>query len=341
MRIGIRSYGHYRDHLEGQGGVDLRNTVHYAHFLRSEGHDVRFFNEAQGIDGVDVVLDAPRENCANICATNHIHSFFFPFSRYSLEIPSVMSNPCYHRGQFMLSSPYRHGYNMAKSQLSDFKYKHLLFLPLPYPDDLCPANLSPGFQRDTIFWGNKGNFAPEFGQENRYDLITNGLNTLKALVRLNNRSDFRVVFVLDSLIRSTRREWRSEVESLISQLKNVERLEQVTWSEYVEIMSRTKINTHIGGLTSGINECLFTQSVPAVPEKFIFFQDVAEELKILPPAEVATADEIYEAYERLWFDERYYLHIHDAFQDVFVDHRTEGLRKYWQKAMEELEDAIR
>ena len=147
-----------------------------------------------------------------------------------------------------------------------------------------------------------------------------------------------MVFALNGWITTTREEWRGEIEDLISQLKDVRRLDQVTWTQYVNIMSKTKINTHVGGLTSGINECLLTQSVPATPEKFIFFQDVAKELKIMPAPEVATTEEIYEAYERLWFDESYYLQVRDAFQDAFVDHRTDGLRNHWKTAMEKLQD---
>lgn len=341
MRVGIRSYGSYREHLESVGSIDLRNNIQYAHFLRSEGHEVCFFDEnAREVVGFDVVLDAPRERCGHIRAAHHIHSFFFPFDRYSLEIPCALSNPCYHSGQFILSSPYKHGYTKAKDQLADFNYKHLLFLPLPYPDDLCPVDLVPGFQRDVIFWANKGNFSSDYGPEWNMHFITNGIETLKALVRLNRRANFKTVFLLDHLIRETRVDWRGEVLDLIHQLKDVERLEQVPWSQYVRLMARTKINTHVGGLTSGINECLFTRGVPAAPEKFVFFQDVAAELKILPPAETATADEIYDAYERLWFDEKYYSYVHDAFQDVFVDHRSAGLRKHWQQAIEELNGAV-
>jgi hypothetical protein len=168
--------------------------------------------------------------------------------------------------------------------------------------------------------------------------ITNGIETLKALVKLNKKVDFKMVFALDQYIRTTRPEWRGEVNDLISQLKDVTRLEQVTWTQYLDIMSKTKINTHVGGLTSGINECLFTGSVPATPEYFIFFRDVAKELKILPNPEVATADEIYDAYERLWLDETYYLKVRDSFQEAFVDHRTAGLRNHWKNAMEELQN---
>ena len=339
MKIAVRSWGNNRDNLNGFGGLELRYTVNYAHFLRSEGHEVHFFDDRRGCDSsYDLAIDAPNNNCGSVKAKFHTHNWFSPRTNFLVGNVNIQSNPCYHRGQMVVSDPYRYSYDNAMRSEVEHNFKHILFLPLAYPDDLLPSNLVPGFERNIIFWGNKGNFNPEFGPERDMHYVTNGIETLKALVRLNKKADFQTVFVLDNYIRDTRLEWKDEIEDLIRQLKNVSRLDQIPWTQYVNIMSQTKINTHVGGLTSGINECLFTQSVPATPEQFIFFQDVAKELNIIPSAEVATADEIYDAYERLWFDEQYYLHVHDAFQDAFVDHRTEGLRKHWQAAMEELED---
>ena len=339
MKIAVRSYGSDRDHLDGFGGLELRYTVNYAHFLLSEGHQVHFFDDTHGCDSsFDLALDAPNHNCHLIKAKYHTHNWFSPSTTCVAKNPGIHETQCYQSGQMIISDPYRYGYDNTMKMKVEHNFKHILFLPLAYPDDLIPSNLAPGFERKVILWGNKGNFNPEFGPERDMHYITNGIETLKALVRLNKKADFQTVFVLDNYIRDTRLEWKDEIEDLIRQLKNVDRLDQVPWSHYVNIMSQTKINTHVGGLTSGINECLLTQSVPATPEKFIFFQDVAKELNIMPSAEVATVDEIYDAYEHLWFDEQYYLHVRDAFQDAFVDHRTEGLRRHWQAAMEELED---
>lgn len=336
MKIGIRSYGRDRDNLDGFGGLELRYTVQNAHFLRSEGHEVHFFDERSSVgEDFDLVLDAPRHDCSNIRAKAHLHNWYSPFPDPPLISKEMQDNPCYQRGDFLLSQPYKYGYDLTVRNMDKYKFKDVLFTPLPYPDDLLPENIVPGFDRNIIFWGNKGNFNPEFGPERGMHYITNGINTLKALVRLKQRVDFQAVFVLDNLIRNTRLEWRDEVESLIGQLKDVVRLEQIPWSQYLAIMSRTKINTHVGGLTSGINECIFTYGVPAVPRKFIFFQDVAKEVDLMPPAEVSTANEIYDAYEKLWFDEHHYNKVRDAFQDAFMDHRTGGLGKQW-KTLEEV-----
>lgn len=342
MKIAVRSWGSSRDHLDGFGGLELRYTVNYVHFLRSEGHEVHFFDDRRGCDSsFDFAIDAPNDNCHTVKAKYHTHVWFSPRTTNAAKNPGIHERECYQSGQMVVSDPYRYGYDNATKQEVEHKFKHVLFLPLAYPDDLMPKNLVPGFERKIILWGNKGNFNPEFGLERNMFYVTNGINTLKALVRLNKKADFKMVFLLDNYIRDTRPEWRGEIADLIGQLKDVERLDQITWTQYVNFMAQTKINTHVGGLTSGVNECLFTQSVPATPEKFIFFQDVAKELNIMPSAEVATVNEIYDAYERLWFDEQYYFRVRDAFQDAFVDHRTAGLRKHWQAAMEELEDGTR
>lgn len=340
MKIAVRSWGNYRDNLDGFGGLELRYTVNYAHFLKSEGHEVHFFDGEKGCDSsFDMAIDAPNNKCHLVKAKFHTHNWFSPNTINAARNPGIHNNPCYTSGQMSVSDPYRYGYDKAMGNDGgiEHNFKHILFLPIAYPDDLIPENLVPGFDRNMILWGNKGNFNPEFGSERNMHYIINGIDTLKALVKLNKKADFKTVFILDQYIRTTREEWRGEVNDLIGQLKDVSRLDQVTWTRYVNIMAKTKINTHVGGLTSGINECLFTQSVPATPEKFIFFQDVAKELKIMPPPEVATAEEIYDAYERLWFDERYYLHVRDAFQDAFLDHRTAGLKGHWRVAMEELQ----
>lgn len=336
MKIGVRSYGTYRDHLNGFGGLELRYTVHWAHFLRTEGHEVHFFDERRGCDSsFDVALDVPRHDCSNIQAKVHVHNWFSPFDNIEASITEAFTNPCYQEKRFILSLPYRYGYSSAvRPEIRD-RFGKVIFLPLPYPDDLVPPGLRPGFQRDVIFWGNKGNFNSEFGPERGMHYITNGINTLAALVKLSKRCDFKVVFVLDNLIRTTRSEWQSEVESLIAQLPRVERIDQVTWSQYLKIMSHTKINTHVGDLTSGINECLMVGAVPAASRGFIFFQDVARELDMMPPAEQATVSDIYTLYERLWFDSEYYDKVRSVFQEAFQDHRTPALRRHWAQFLAE------
>lgn len=330
MKIAVRSYGAERDRLDGFGGLELRYVVHWAHFLRSEGHEVHFFHENAGCDSsFDVALDAPRHACSHMRSKGHVHNWFLPFENTEIDLTEAHNNPCYTERRFVLSLPYRYGYNSALKSPHREKYASVVFLPLPYPDDLIPQGLVPGFQRKVIFWGNKGNFNPEFGPERNPHYIENGLNTLRALVKLNQRAEFTAVFALDSLIRSTRPEWRGEVESLIGQLKDVQRLDRVSWSQYRDIMGQTKINTHVGDLTSGINECLLVKAVPAASEGFIFFQDVVKDLKLMPAATVVTAEQIYDTYERLWFDKQHYARVSDTFQAAFEDHRTPALRRWW------------
>lgn len=339
MKVAVRSYGTYRDNLEGFGGLELRYTVHLAHFLRNEGHTVSFFDYEAGCGPeIDLAFDAPRERCDHILSKIHVHTRFSPYDSIKYDITEAHCNPCYISGRFILSLPYKYGYDAVLAAPYRDKYAHVVFLPIPYTDDMLPPGLVPGFDRKIIFWGNKGNFNSEFGPERCMHYVDNGLNTLRALVKLNQRADFTVVFALDSLIRTTRPEWREEVEALIVQLRDVQRLDHLPWSQYVRIMGQTKINTHVGDLTSGINECLLVSSVPAASEGFIFFQNVCRELKLMPPAEIATVDEIYAAYERLWFDREHYENVSRAFQAAFEDHRTQAVRKHWNNFLQIIQE---
>jgi hypothetical protein len=169
MKIAIRSWGTYRDNLDGFGGLELRYTVNYAHFLKSEGHEVHFFDENRGCDSsFDLAIDVPNDNkCHLVKAKFHTHNWFSSNTISSSQHISIRDNVCYTSGQMSVSEPYRYGYDNAMRNADGIEHnlKHMLFLPIAYPDDLLPTNLVPGFDRNVIFWGNKGNFNPEFGPE--------------------------------------------------------------------------------------------------------------------------------------------------------------------------------
>jgi hypothetical protein len=135
------------------------------------------------------------------------------------------------------------------------------------------------------------------------------------------------------MIRNTGLEWRAEVEGLIAQLKQVERLETIPWSQLVQLLGRCKLNTHVGSLTSSVNETVFTYGVPVTPTNFGHLATV----DLLPPHRESTVEQVYDTYERLWFDEKFYNQIRDAFQDTFRDHRTEAVRKAWKDLTQQLD----
>lgn len=332
VKVAISSHGANKDHIDGFGGLEQRFGANWAYFLRSEGHEVHFFDINRGVDSsFDLAIDCPIERCDNIRAKQHIHGSFRAVSLHSTD---VQSNQCYQDGRYFYSSPYRVDYLESLGMAASGGFKHVpVFMPLPYPEALVPENLVQGFVRTEIAWANKGNFHPAFNRDFKYELVEDGLKHLQALVRLNKRAEFKITFLLDSMIRNTNPEWRGEVESLISQLKQVERLETLPWTRLVQLLGRCKLNTHVGRLTSSINEAIFTYGVPVTQANFGHLATVA----LLPPLAECTVESIYDIYERLWFDEKFYYQVQEAFQDHFRDHRTDGVRRAWRALTQQLD----
>ncbi len=333
MKIAVCSYGPEQHHINAYGGLEVRFAVNWAQFLAEEGHEVYFFDpHGRGVDtSFDLAIDCMMERCDNVKARKHIHT---SFSTTSLGAEVVQNSECYQAGNFIYGSPYRVDYLKSLSMSASEGFKHIpAFLPIPYLDSLLPHDMQRGFDRTGISWVNKGNFNSEFGPDCNYHFVTNGIQTLQALVKLNQKADFKITFALDSLIRSTRQEWRGEIEALIGQLRQVERVEILPWTKLIALLTTCKLNTHAGGLTSSVNEALYAGTVPVTPANFIHLGTVA----VIPHATETTTKGIYDAYERLWFDEKYYNQINDAFQDHFRDHRTAGVRRAWKNLCQQLD----
>ncbi len=332
MKIAVSGHGADKNHIDGFGGLEHRFGVNWSHFLQNEGHEVHFFDLNTGVDAsFDLAIDCGVERCDNIKARQHIHGSFKPISLHSTD---AQSTQCYQEGKYIYSSPYRVDYLNSLGMSSSEGFKHTpVFMPLPYPDDLLPSDIEPGFNRSQIAWANKGNFHPAFTREFNYHLIEDGIKHLKALIKLNQKADFTITFLLDSMIRGTGKEWRGEVESLIGQLKQVERLETLPWRQLVQRLSKCKLNTHVGRLTSSVNEAVFTYGLPVTQPKFVHLSTVA----LIPPVAECTVDNLYDTYERLWFDKKFYYQVSGAFQDHFRDHRTEGVRRAWKNLLQQLD----
>lgn len=325
MKVAVCSYGMGQHCLNAYGGLEVRFAVNWAAYLEQKGHEVHFINYQNSFvdESFDLAIDCLIEKCDNIHAKHHIHT---NFSSKSLNAPEVQSLPCYQEGKYLYGSPYRVDYNKSLA-LAARGYKHTpVFMPIPYIDAWKPKSMR-SFQRTGIMWCNKGNFAADFGPDRNPEYVENGLNLLRALVRLNKKVDFQIHFLLDSLIRDARPEYREEIGSLIGQLKQVSRKEKMRWTDLIQLMSTCKLNTHAGGLTSSVNEALFTETLPVTPEKFIHLATV----DLLPHATTATEQEIYEVYERLWFDPQLYYQSLMAFEDHFQDHRDGGVEKAWMR----------
>ena len=323
MKIAVCDYGQGQHTLNAYGGLEVRFAVNWAEYLKSIGHEVHFVDYINSsVDGsFDLAIDCLIEKCDNVHASHHIHT---SFNTVSLNAAEVQENQCYRSGNFLYGSPYKKDYNKSLA-LAARGYKHKpIFMPIPYLDEWKPESL-PSFDRSGIMWANKGNFAVDFGWDKHPEYVENGLILLRSLVKLNKKTDFDIYFLLDGLITSARPEFREEIEFLRGQLKSVVKFNKLPWTKMVETVSNCKFNTHAGGLTSGINEAIFTNSLPMTPENFIHLPTV----DLLPTAKNATEDEVYEVYERLWFDSELYYKVLGAFEDHFQDHRDAGVNNAW------------
>lgn len=344
MKIAVRSHEHTNG-IDGYGGLEQRLAAMWGYVLQREGHDVHFFHENIGCDeSFDLAIECPSEPDRSCCsspvrtrAKRHIHS---SYGIGSITHPVVLNSECYQSGKYILSVPHRQPYLDGLGQMAQGNKAQVIFLPLPYPDELMPSGLEKGFNRTEIWWGNKGNFdAVIHPQHHAYQpFVVNGINTLKALIRLNQKVDFKITFLLTQRTQEATSRWPEwGVEELIAQLKNVERLETLPWTELVRRIGKCKLNTHPGGLTSSVHETIFTHGVPVTPKDSAHMFLRSPGVALIRDRADATVDEIYNTYERLWFDEKFYTQVYEAYQESFLDHRSENVKKYWNRALEMLD----
>lgn len=345
MKIAVRSHDPTNS-IDGYGGLEQRFGAMWGYFLEKEGHDVQYYHENVGCDeSFDLAIDCPSEptrSCTGdrprIRAKQHIHS---SFGIGPATHPEITCSPCYKSGNYILGVPHRQPYTLGLGLMSQGETKaQILFLPLPYPDELMPQGLEKGFNRTEIWWGNKGNFDPVIGPDHHaYEpFMVNGVETLKALIKLNQKVDFKITFLLTNRTRQAAARWPDlGINELISQFKNVEQRETMPWTQLVQAIGKCKLNTHPGGLTSSIHETIFTHGVPVTPKDNAHMFLRSPGIDLIRERQGITADEIYDTYERLWFDEKFYTQVYDIYQESFEDHRSANVKKYWKRALEMLE----
>ena len=345
MKIAVRSH-EPTNSIDGYGGLEQRLGVMWGYFLEKEGHDVHYYHENVGCDeSFDLAIDCPSEptrSCTGdrprIRAKQHIHS---SYGIGPATHPEITCSPCYKNGNYILGVPHRQPYTLGLGLMAQGKTKaQILFLPLPYPDELMPQGLEKGFNRTEIWWGNKGNFDPVIGPDHpAYEpFMVNGVETLKALIKLNQKVDFKITFLLSRRTKEAAARWPDlGINELISQLKNVEQRETMPWTQLVQAIGKCKLNTHPGGLTSSIHETIFTHGVPVTPRENAHMFLRSPGVDLIRERQGVTADEIYDTYERLWFDEKFYTQVYEVYQESFEDHRSANVKKYWNRALEILE----
>ena len=318
--------------VDGFGGGEQRWTANLAHFLKSEGYEVVRCAEGQDA-GCDLFFDASWELCTQVRAPFHIHFSFFGWTS------GIVEYPCIHTGNCNLAVPYRSIWANQRtvSKVSEFTYRNI-FIPQPYPDNLMPAeaNSVPGFNRREILWATKDMFHPNFESQSRPDgreqvFVQSGLDTLRALLRLQKKAEFKMNFLLKHLIDQAHS--RFEVPRMLDEFKEKQYWNQVPWTQLVNIAARCKLNVPVGGLWGSIPESIFTKGLPVFYQRNCWSNEFAT---MLPFPEHADEQDIYEALETFWFDERVYKRNYEIQQVLFEDHRTEGLRTNLKLAFEQI-----
>lgn len=333
MRVAVRSYGPQGSAVNGFGGGEQRWTANLAHFLEAEGHDVVRCVEGRD-SNCDVFFDASWERCQQVNAPRHVHFSYFGYTS------GMLQSSCFRSGECNVAVPYRLTWNENKKRLCDIPHKfNLLLIPQPYPDDLLPSEATtPGFNRSDIFWATKDNFHPNFAKPDQlrpdgreHVFIQGGLDTLRALIRFQNKAEFRIHFLLKHHLDQA--PGRLGVPALLDQINNKQFYNVVPWIDLVRLLAQCKLNVPVGGLWGSIPETIFTYGMPLIFPRNQFSGDFGS---ILPLPENADEQDIYLALEELWFDERVYRRNHDILQALFWDHRTDGLRENIKIAIEKV-----
>lgn len=334
MRIAIRKYFTPAENtIDGFGGGEQRWSANLAHFLSREGHDV--IRCAEGEDaGCDLFLDASWERCQFGKARAHIHFSFSGANAGALQFPES----CINTGTCNFACPYLETHQETIRWTEFQPNVNPIFLPQPYPDDLLPAHSSiHGFERNGIFWGTKDMFHPNFckpecirpdGREQVF--VQNGLDTLRALLRLQRRVNFDMTFILAHHLQQSPE--RLGVRELLQQFRNVKFGTIVAWTTIIDVLSSCKLSVPVGGLWGSTPESMFAKSLPMLYPNNQFYAG----MQILPLVLDATEDSIYDTLERLWFDRDAYTASYNALQEKFKDHRTEGLRKNFAVALQKV-----
>lgn len=335
MKIAIRSYGD--DTINGFGGGEHRWVANLGWFLEREGHIIHRYRQQEGCPaGYDIYFDAAWEDCHRIHpSVPHVHFSFFAQNNGAMNFPCLPSGKC------VMAVPYRNEWqkNLVWAKTIPYKFKNVM-VPQPYPDALLPGHSSvPGFQRREIFWGSKDCFHPHYVQNNKrpdgreYVVVQGGLDTLKALIRLQKKAEFKMNFILAHHTLGNAPPSLG-VGELLNQIREKEFWDIVPWTHVVDTLSRCKLNVPVGGLWGSIPESIFTRGQPMIYSRNLFSDRFGS---ILPHPEDCDENDIYDALETLWFDERIYKRNYDLQQELFKEHRTDGIRQNLSLLFEQLE----
>jgi hypothetical protein len=352
LRIAWRGHGVNKG-VNGFGGGEHRYNTNVMYILEKEfDHEIITVDDHPRIKDVecDLVYDPPFEGrgCFDLKAPMHIHM------RFCSLVPNHESEECADRGNCIITVPWRQAYNecLAFEEQRDDRWvgkMKPIYLPMPYPDDLLPAHAAvPGFDRNEIFWCTKDPFHPVFaesyanepGYGHGWKVVNAGLCTLKALLRLQKKVDFKINFLMAGHLAQAPD--FLGVRELLSQFKYKEfrptpqELSRgrywTPWLELLDILSRCKLNVPVGGLWGSSPETMFTKGLPMMHPDNMFHKDY----DVMPRVEDVNEDVLYEIFERYWFDKDAYNLTHKELQHRFEEHRTAGVKRIFEQTFAEI-----
>ena len=303
--------------INNQGIGDIRWVANIYHLLTANGYDVEFVHW-KNAECCDILLDIHHlDHCVQTNAKRHVH-----FSFWSQNFEARPNARICDDGKLtIIGTCYRRSFDTDKTRGNKLIP---VFCPMPYPDDLMPNCSVPGFDRTHITWAIRRSYLHDYCK-------TYSNNLLRALIRLNKRADFTIDFIDYNHVQGGTS--LKEGEGLINQLSCVTKHVRIPWKDVLDIQAQSKITLyHDFESGASTNETLFCKGVPLFPADNHFWY-VPEGV-----GSPKTEQELYDALERLWFDEQLYQRHLEFYQDAFSDHRAPKVLSIWKETLEQVMD---
>jgi len=308
MRLLFQGDPSHRD-LDTYGGLELRFSVNWAHYIEQNGHQVYFLGADQVVSSAknyDFVFDAPTWTSLPCPDHPHFHSYFSPGA------PECLKGHC----AWPILHPSVDGYKMGVALDEGIPR---MFAPIPYPNSFLPTEMQEPFDRKLILWANKGSFTPGFGRQQ------SSMEHLRALAKLAKEFEFKVLFGGDAFIDAE--PFKDEIGALLAIIPHA-LMGRIPWTELVRLSAQTKLSLHPGGITGCVYESVFAKSLPLVPPGFWAFQEALKDTKLLS-SPFADEAEVEEVLRHFWTDKEYYYKIHAIIQEDFEVNRNP--QKQWKE----------
>lgn len=338
MKIAIQPIGPDSGKINSFGGGEARWNINVYDILKQEGYDVHYRPPGEDA-GFDLYLDTPWTVCKQLKSKKHVH-FSFAAMSGNANLPQARTLECFREGGCILANPYRvgHSRNVALQEGEEDVDFVPVFIPMPFADIYKPNYDIEPSDRKEIVWATKSCFAPHFETRGEKFVFVpnNAAMTLRALVRLNQRVDFKMNFLLSHHLKEAHP--RHNVPELFSKFKDANKVETLPWTELLKLMSRSKLNVPVGGLQASVMEGIFGTSLPVLYQDSRYYSGLERDMCLLPSVREATEDDIYNALETFWFDEKAYKKAWEFYQDsINRDHTTSGWMRNFKEALETMD----